>query len=140
MFQLPPNLLAHVTLSGKPRPSQGAKKGWKGKYYNPLTPYIWGKKWEVKAQFSESPYPGAVVVYMKCFFPIPKSWTKAQKEKAMDETIIHAIKPDKDNLEKTYYDIIKKIIITDDARIWRGTTDKYYSPNPRTEIYIYYAE
>jgi len=74
----------------------------------------------------------------KCitYFPVPNNMSKVDKLLAELRLIKHVSKPDWDNLGKTYSDMIQKHLLIDDALIYKGTTEKYYSIKPRIEITI----
>jgi len=64
----------------------------------------------------------------ECKVGLPKFFTK---------------KPDNDNMEKFYFDILKNLIMFDDCQIWHNTTIKRYTlSNPKTifRIRINYYE
>lgn len=78
--------------------------------------------------------------HVKAYFPIPKSMTGVEKVLAELGLIRHIVKPDFDNLVKTYSDMITGIVLYDDAIIVEGSLKKYYSLKPRIEISISYME
>jgi len=99
-----------------------------------------GYRFHLKSVFQEKPYNGQVRVDYFFGFPIPKSWPKSKQEKAAKGGMPHSSKPDYDNLEKTYNDIIKGIVIRDDDQIIKASAKKEYTTEPRTDITIYYAQ
>lgn len=137
-LELEPSLLAHLTFAGKPVPAR-RNKGILGNFYNARNAYIMTQKWKAKLQYREPPYDGAVRIDYFFGFPIPKKWTKAEKELAAQGGMPYPHKPDYDNLKKTYNDIIKNIVVSDDARFTEGKWRKEYTENPRTEIWLYYG-
>lgn len=64
------------------------------------------------------------------YLGIPKSWTA--NKKAAYEGEPHRQKPDKDNLEKAVLDALLK----DDSKVWDGRVSKFWSENPRIEVYL----
>lgn len=77
---------------------------------------------------------------VKAYFPIPKSMSGVEKVLAELGLIRHIVKPDFDNLVKTYSDMITGIILYDDSIIVEGSLKKYYSLKPRIEISISYMD
>ena len=62
-------------------------------------------------------------------------------EKVLAELgFIYPLRPDFDNLIKTYTDMLKGTLLWDDSIIFEGTSKKYYSVKPRIEIRIEYME
>lgn len=78
--------------------------------------------------------------HIKAYFPIPKSMTGVEKVLAELGFIRHIVKPDFDNIAKTYADMITGLILYDDSIIIEGSLKKYYSVKPRIEISISYME
>lgn len=78
--------------------------------------------------------------YCTSYLPIPSAMNKVDKLLAELGFIRPISKPDFDNLAKTYADMIQGIIMSDDALIIKGVSEKYYSCKPRIEIKIRYME
>lgn len=78
--------------------------------------------------------------YCRCYFPIPKAMNSVEKVLSELGLIRPTSIPDCDNLEKTYCDMIKGLIIYDDSLIIEGCTKKYYSVKPRIEVDIFYMD
>lgn len=74
------------------------------------------------------------------YLPIPKSMPKIEQVLAEMKVIRPAVKPDWDNLGKTYSDMIQGTLLLDDNLIIEGISKKYYSFKPRIEIQIEYME
>lgn len=74
------------------------------------------------------------------YLPIPSSMTNIEKLLAEAGFIRPIVKPDWDNLGKTYSDMIQGTLLFDDSLIIEGTSKKYYSFKPRIEITIQYME
>lgn len=68
--------------------------------------------------------------------PMPKRIPKKSRAVYESEALPHSLRPDVDNLLKFALDGIVGIAIYDDGQIVRVIGEKYYSPNPRTEIDI----
>ena len=78
--------------------------------------------------------------HITAYFPIPKAMSGVEKVLAELGLIRHIIKPDFDNIVKTYADMMKDIILYDDSIIVEGSIKKFYSLKPRIEISISYME
>lgn len=52
------------------------------------------------------PWTGPVMIRFTAVFPVPASWTKAQKAAAMTGKVYHQSTPDKDNIEKLIVDAL----------------------------------
>lgn len=61
-----------------------------------------------------------------CYFPIPKSWTKAKRLQALKNEI-HPKKPDLDNILKAVMDALNGLAYTDDSQVFSATITKSYS-------------
>lgn len=72
------------------------------------------------------------------YLPIPKSMNVIDQILAEHGFIRPIIKPDYDNLIKTYSDMITGTMLVDDSIIVDGYSSKYYSWKPRVEITIEY--
>lgn len=74
----------------------------------------------------------------KTYLPIPKGMPATTKVCAELGLVRPVVKPDWDNLAKTYCDMIQGLIIKDDRLIIDGRLRKFYSVKPRVEIDLYY--
>lgn len=75
----------------------------------------------------------------KCYFPTPSYYNKTQiflAEIGLDRPLI---KPDFDNIEKSYSDAFTGNVWIDDIVVVDATIRKYYSILPRVEIDLIYA-
>lgn len=79
---------------------------------------------------------GPVEAIITCYFTIPKSFTKAKREKALNGELRPCKKPDVDNLAKSVLDAINTLAYDDDKQVVELTVKKYYSDDPRTEVEI----
>jgi len=77
-----------------------------------------------------------ISVNMRFYYPIPKSWSKANKEAARAGTKRPIVKPDLDNVVKGCFDALNGIAWTDDNRVVEESSSKWYSDQPRIEIEI----
>jgi Holliday junction resolvase RusA-like endonuclease len=79
---------------------------------------------------------GALSVIFCFFRPIPKSFSKKDREWALSGRLRPKTKPDLTNYTKAVEDALNGIIWKDDSQIVDGGLHKFYSDNPRTEMLI----
>lgn len=77
-----------------------------------------------------------ICVDVIAYLPMPKSATKAQVVGMAGKTILPSRKPDVDNILKAVLDSLNGIAYKDDARVHRTSCVKFYSAEPRLEIFI----
>ena len=84
---------------------------------------------EAKKHFRQ-PWEGAVALSAVFLMPIPQSWTKARKDAAVTDRIIHVSKPDLDNLVKALKDALNGVAWKDDTQVWAYVEPlcKLYAP------------
>lgn len=126
-----------IVPKGAPRPRKG-----KGNHF-----YVKGAS-DHKAFFKEfysswKHYPKIVTackITTVSYLPIPSAMKKYEMVLAELGLIRPIVKPDFDNLMKTYCDMIQGTLLHDDALVVEGTSKKYYSVKPRVEFTIDYME
>lgn len=69
-------------------------------------------------------------------FPIPESWSKKNKEKALKGEIKPNKKPDLDNIAKIILDGLNGVAYTDDKQVTSLEIEKAYSDTPCVVVYI----
>lgn len=69
-------------------------------------------------------------------FPIPESWSKKNKEKALKCEIKPNKKPDLDNIAKIILDGLNGVAYTDDKQVTSLEIEKVYSDTPCVVVYI----
>lgn len=69
-----------------------------------------------------------VQVKIVASFPIPKSWSKLEKENAKKGLIARSCKPDADNIAKAVLDALNGIAFHDDKQVIRLIVEKRYDP------------
>lgn len=79
---------------------------------------------------------GAVELNVTFYFPIPKNFTKLQREQAISGVLKHTKKPDWDNTGKLTSDACNMIVYKDDAQVSDSHVHKRYSEFPRVEVTI----
>lgn len=81
-------------------------------------------------------FDGQLKMEIKCYWSIPKSFSKKKTQMAIDGEIMKTSKPDCDNVAKAICDSLNKIAYNDDSQIVVLEVYKYYSNIARTEITI----
>lgn len=79
---------------------------------------------------------GYVEAVITAYFSIPKSTSKKKREKMVIGEILPTKKPDLDNIAKSILDALNKIAFVDDSHVTKLVAEKYYSENPRVEVFI----
>lgn len=76
------------------------------------------------------PLRGPLELSFTAYFPIPKSWPKKRREKAMCGGVWHTARPDLDNLQKQLKDALTRMgFWGDDSQVASyGPTKKLYGP------------
>lgn len=82
----------------------------------------------------ESGEPLRLVV--DAYFKIAKGDSRVVKEGKLSGEIRPTIRPDADNVLKTVQDALNGLAYKDDSQIVESLARKWYSDEPRTEIYI----
>lgn len=107
-----------------------------GRTYDPQYNDKMKLKWDFANQFRQQGYlkasesPIYAKLDIRC--PIPKSWPQKRKKEAVGKFVTS--KPDSDNYEKYYFDVLNKIAYKDDAQIACISSQKTYSENPGVSI------
>ena len=70
------------------------------------------------------------------YYPVAKSNTKKIKEQKLKNIIRPNTKPDIDNVIKLVADSLNDLAYKDDTQIVELNAVKYYSDNPRVEVFI----
>ena len=118
-----------------PPVSKGRPRFANGHAYTPAKTRAYEEAVQLIARRSiKEPFTGPLRMKIHFYLPIPKSWSKAKKQAAMDKTVVPSAKPDIDNLCKAIMDGLNGGIgYNDDKQIVELHTYKWYG-EPRTEI------
>lgn len=81
-------------------------------------------------------FEGYVKMTIIAYYPIAKSNTKKIKEQKLKNIIRPNTKPDIDNIIKLVADSLNGLCYKDDTQIVELEAKKYYSNNPRVEVFI----
>lgn len=86
-----------------------------------------GKKFEKKAPLD---------IQITAYYPIPQSTSKKKRKEMLEHKIRPVVKPDLDNVAKLIYDALNGVAWHDDNAIVDTQIRKFYSENPRVDIFI----
>lgn len=85
----------------------------------------------------KTPLSKATIVEFTAYLPIPKSFTKKEKQQALNLELFPLSKPDIDNLTKQLFDALTRMEFwTDDRIVFSLAATKLYSDRPRWEVSI----
>lgn len=123
-----------LTLQGKPVPRRDHSGT--GKYsYDPQAKLKNDLRFLLRAQYHGKPINQMVRVDTYLYFPIPKSkLTKFNRNPEYFKYFAH--RPDRDNCDKIYNDVLQPYVLKDDCLIVDGEIKKLYSEQPRVEYHI----
>ena len=79
---------------------------------------------------------GPCLLSINAFFEIPKSKSKKFREAALLDQERPTKKPDADNIVKAIQDALNGLAYKDDAYIVHLACQKFYSDNPRVEVFV----
>lgn len=128
-------------IQHKPLPAKRTRSSFRGHYY---VPDAKKNKKEIRELITNQLPPSfeiiktEIKISIKCYFPLIKNFSKVDKFLAEIGIIRPMVRPDVDNLEKTYLDAFNKFIWVDDGQVIASRVEKYYSIEPRVEIEIKY--
>ena len=83
-----------------------------------------------------APLKGPVELKIEFYMPIPKSASKADKERMASHKILHQKRPDEDNLAYLISNALKGIVYEDDSQVCAKIVYKIYDKEPRTVINV----
>lgn len=79
---------------------------------------------------------GAIGAEITIYYAIPKGTNKTDKEAMLDQKIRPTVRPDIDNILKAIFDSLNGIAYKDDNQIVSVIARKYYSDNPRVDVFL----
>ena len=79
---------------------------------------------------------GQLRIRVAAYFQIPQSKSKKVKEAMLNGSIRPTSKPDWDNVGKIISDALNGLAYHDDSQIVSAKVDKWYSDNPRVEVWV----
>jgi Holliday junction resolvase RusA-like endonuclease len=106
-----------------------------GKTYNPQIREATAHKFVLAHQMRENGFKqivGPLKAELLIDVEVPKSWSKKKKLEMIGRPV--TTKPDNDNYEKFYFDVLNGIGFYDDSQISLNLTQKIYADKPRVII------
>lgn len=82
------------------------------------------------------PAEGPVTLQIMAVFPVPASWSRPKKLRALANIVKKITRPDIDNVMKSVMDGLNGVAWKDDGQIWKLTAVKLYGDTPRVEVVI----
>ena len=92
--------------------------------------------WHAQDQWMASPATGPIKLQLRFFRPVQKSLSKTEHARRLSGAHRPTLKPDVDNYIKSTLDGLNGVIWTDDNEIVSIRADKFYSEDPRVEVYV----
>lgn len=89
-----------------------------------------------EADILQIPADRPVGVFVKAYYPIPKSWSKKKQGRAVMGIETPVVKADVDNVLKILLDGMNGTIFEDDKQVIWAYVHKIYSLEPRVEISV----
>ena len=138
---MPSNAVIKLVLNEEPTPKarhRGYVSGGRIIVYDPQKKECNASKRSCLSQMASgglSPIKdGPIFIEITNYVKIPESWTQKKRDSFEGRPCI--CRPDLDNYEKFYFDVLNGIAYTDDRQITKSLSEKLYSKNPRVEIYL----
>ena len=79
---------------------------------------------------------GPLEAVLEMRFPVPASWSKAKRERALAGAEWHTSKPDADNVAKAILDACNGVVFRDDSQIVILIATKAFSEEPGVRVVI----
>jgi Holliday junction resolvase RusA-like endonuclease len=129
------------TIPGEPKGKGRPKFSRQGNFVKTYTPEttVNYENW-IKICFQEarqSKLEGELRAEIKCYFDIPKSFSKSKQFNAANGLIRPTKKPDIDNIAKIILDALNGLAYTDDKNIVDCKIEKWFAEEPRVEVEIF---
>ncbi|MBF7115198.1 RusA family crossover junction endodeoxyribonuclease [Pediococcus pentosaceus] len=90
----------------------------------------------IKKQYSAEPMQGTLHVQIKFYRSVQKRVSKVERLRRLSGVHRPTMKPDIDNLFKAVTDACTGVVWKDDNQIVSTKSEKFYSEEPRVEIYV----
>lgn len=88
-----------------------------------------------EAMAGRDPLDGPVRLTVTAFLPIPASWSRKKRERAMRGELLPNVKPDWDNVGKMC-DAFKEVVWRDDKQVYDARVVKRYGTHPEVRIEV----
>ncbi|MEL7299351.1 MAG: RusA family crossover junction endodeoxyribonuclease [Pseudomonadota bacterium] len=122
-------------IPGKPFAKQRPRMTRQGRAYTPkATVSFESVVRQLAALHFSEPLRGPVHVSVCAVFEIPKSWSKARRDAAVDG--FHTSRPDADNIRKAILDGMNRIAYEDDSQVASGFDQKIYGSEAKTIVEV----
>lgn len=135
-------MILQITVPGVAKGKESVRTGMYGNSYIPRTTRAFMK--DVTDAYADAYFfEGPVFMEVYPYFPIPKSYTKKQKQEIADNDYLYTNKPDGDNILKAVKDALNKHAYPDDRFVVYEMCYRRYAKEgeePRTEIVLYDRE
>ena len=79
---------------------------------------------------------GPLEAMLEMRFPVPASWSKAKRARALAGVEWHTSKPDADNVAKAILDACNGVVFRDDAQVAMLVATKAFSDEPGVRVVI----
>ena len=79
---------------------------------------------------------GPLAAMLEMQFPVPASWSKARRARALAGAEWHTSKPDADNVAKAVLDACNGVVFRDDAQVVMLVATKAFSDEPGVRVVI----
>ena len=89
-----------------------------------------------EAMAGNPPVSCSVFVDLDIFMPIPESFGKLKREKALEGIVRPIGKIDVDNVAKAILDHMNKIVYIDDNQVCELSASMFYGDNPRVQVRV----
>jgi Holliday junction resolvase RusA-like endonuclease len=121
---------------GKERPRMG-----RGYVYTPKKTVEWEKNaakivkeiMDPQLDYFESE---ALQIKIMAYYKIPKAVNRTARLAMLAHILRPTVKPDNDNILKIVQDSLNGVCYKDDAQIVKATVEKWYSDEPRVEVFL----
>ena len=136
-------MIRRFTVPGEPVGKGRTRVTMRGGHAHGYTPAKTAAYERSVAGVYKSSYPGAkpldgpLELKIDAYMPIPKSWSRDEKAKALAEIKLPETKPDVDNIGKVVSDALNGVAYWDDKQITSMTVRKRYGALPRVEVEIW---
>ena len=81
-------------------------------------------------------FTGPLEAVLEMRFPVPASWSKAKRARALAGAEWHTSKPDADNVAKAILDACNGVVFRDDAQVVMLIATKAFSEEPGVRVVI----
>lgn len=93
-------------------------------------------RWSYKAAGGKYMGEDILTVEIKAYYPIPKSFSKAKRNDAIEGALRPTTKPDCDNIIKVVLDALNGVAYYDDKQVIYVSCEKYYAERGYLNITI----